>query len=161
MLINLHHGSFWILKSGCVCILSWCHNSSLHILVDACIYHHSLSCPLSFFLSSSCFSSDSAGITSNAMVDNILAPTIGYDSLPGPDSLEIMSETLSLTCISILATAFGFKTNNQRLSRLTYGQFLVLLLYMLSWAFCVTSMVVISTNDGMQQKRLTSPYRET
>ncbi|KAJ8661270.1 hypothetical protein O0I10_003019 [Lichtheimia ornata] len=82
------------------------------------------------------------------MVDNILAPTIGYDSLPGPDSLEIMSETLSLTCISILATAFGFKTNNQRLSRLTYGQFLVLLLYMLSWAFCVTSMVVISTNDG-------------
>lgn len=84
------------------------------------------------------------------MIDNILAPTIGYDSLPGPDSLEIMSETLSLTCISILATAFGFKTNNHRLSRLTYGQFLVLLLYILSWAFCVTSMVVISTNDGMQ-----------
>ncbi|KAI7874532.1 hypothetical protein K492DRAFT_174439 [Lichtheimia hyalospora FSU 10163] len=82
------------------------------------------------------------------MVDHILAPTIGYDSKPGPDSLQIMSKILSLTCISILATAFGFKLNNQRLSRLTYGQFLVLLLYMLSWAFCVTSMVVISTNDG-------------
>ncbi|KAI8138911.1 hypothetical protein BJV82DRAFT_629276 [Fennellomyces sp. T-0311] len=65
----------------------------------------------------------------------------------GPDSLEIMSELISLSCITIMAAALGSKTKRERLVNLTYGRTLVLAVYVLSWAFSVTSMVSVSTNN--------------
>ncbi|KAI9491874.1 hypothetical protein BDB00DRAFT_468471 [Zychaea mexicana] len=65
----------------------------------------------------------------------------------GPDSLEIMSELVSLACLTIMASALGAKTKRERLVNLTYGRTLVFLVYILSWAFSVTSMVSVSTNN--------------
>ncbi|KAG0745676.1 hypothetical protein G6F57_005897 [Rhizopus arrhizus] len=68
--------------------------------------------------------------------------------IAGPDKLEIISEFISLVCISVLATALGSKTFGEKIKALNYGRFIVILLYTLSWAFAVTSAVVVSTNNN-------------
>ncbi|KAG1460308.1 hypothetical protein G6F46_001777 [Rhizopus delemar] len=68
--------------------------------------------------------------------------------IAGPDKLEIVSEFISLVCISVLATALGSKTFGEKVKALNYGRFVVILLYTLSWAFAVTSAVVVSTNNN-------------
>ncbi|KAI9254487.1 hypothetical protein BDA99DRAFT_422609, partial [Phascolomyces articulosus] len=65
----------------------------------------------------------------------------------GPDALEIMSEMISLICMTIMASALGVKSKRERLVNLTYGRILVFAVYILSWAFAVTSMVSVSTNN--------------
>ena len=65
----------------------------------------------------------------------------------GPDSLEIMSEMISLICMSIMASLLGAKSKGERLANLTYGRILVFAVYILSWAFAVTSMLTVSTNN--------------
>lgn len=69
--------------------------------------------------------------------------------IAGPDKLEIISEFISLVCISVLATALGSKTFGEKIKALNYGRFIVILLYTLSWAFAVTSAVVVSTNNSI------------
>ncbi|KAI8980811.1 hypothetical protein BDB01DRAFT_795686 [Pilobolus umbonatus] len=66
----------------------------------------------------------------------------------GPDVLEIISEFISLTCISVLASALGSKTYGEKVKTINYGRLLVILLYFMSWAFAVTSAVVVSTNNN-------------
>ncbi|KAI8060143.1 hypothetical protein BC940DRAFT_371535 [Gongronella butleri] len=66
----------------------------------------------------------------------------------GPDALEIGSEIISLACITVLAAALGAKTFNEKIKTLNYGRVLVILLYTFSWAFAVTSIVIVSTNNN-------------
>lgn len=66
----------------------------------------------------------------------------------GPDGLEIMSESISLACISIMAAVLGAKTKKERFSTITYGRILVLALYIFSWTFSSISIVVVSTNNS-------------
>jgi hypothetical protein len=68
--------------------------------------------------------------------------------LVGPDNLEIMSEMISLICITALATGFGNKTFGETYKNTNYGRVLVLLLYASSWAFCITSAILVSTNNS-------------
>ncbi|KAI9314171.1 hypothetical protein BX666DRAFT_1863071 [Dichotomocladium elegans] len=65
----------------------------------------------------------------------------------GPDGFEIMAECLSLGCITIMAIAMGSKSKLERFDTLTYGRFLVLILYILSWTFSVFAIVIVSTNN--------------
>ena len=65
----------------------------------------------------------------------------------GPDGLEIMSEMISLICMTILGGLLGAKSKRECLVNLTYGRILVFIVYMLSWAFAVTSMLSVSTNN--------------
>ncbi|KAG2218132.1 hypothetical protein INT45_000430 [Circinella minor] len=65
----------------------------------------------------------------------------------GPDALEIMSEMISLICMTIMASLLGAKSKHERLTSLTYGRILVFAVYILSWAFAVTSMLTVSTNN--------------
>jgi hypothetical protein len=65
-----------------------------------------------------------------------------------PDTMEIGSEFISLTCITVLAIALGAKTYNEQMKTLNYGRFLVIMLYVLSWAFATTSIIIVSTNDS-------------
>lgn len=65
----------------------------------------------------------------------------------GPDGLEIMSEIISLACISIMALLFGSKSKIERFNTLTYGRTLVILLYILSWLFSAIAIVSVSTNN--------------
>ncbi|ORX44113.1 hypothetical protein DM01DRAFT_1399346 [Hesseltinella vesiculosa] len=65
----------------------------------------------------------------------------------GPDGLEVMSEAISLFCISLLAIVFGAKSYNETWKTTNYGRIIVLLLYICSWSFSVTSVLVVSTND--------------
>ena len=66
----------------------------------------------------------------------------------GPDPLELGSEFISLACITVLAVALGIKTDGEKLKSLNYGRALVIILYFFSWAFSVTSIVIVSTNNG-------------
>ncbi|KAG0764944.1 hypothetical protein G6F57_005223 [Rhizopus arrhizus] len=65
-----------------------------------------------------------------------------------PDGLELASEFTSLACITVLAVALGVKTYGEQMKSINYGRVLVILLYTLSWAFAVTSVVVVSTNNN-------------
>ncbi|KAI9472409.1 MAG: hypothetical protein EXX96DRAFT_622586 [Benjaminiella poitrasii] len=66
----------------------------------------------------------------------------------GPDILEIISEFISLVCITVLSVAIGSKTFGETLKTINYGRFMVIMLYLVSWAFAVTSVVVVSTNNN-------------
>lgn len=66
----------------------------------------------------------------------------------GPDILEIISEFISLVCITVLASAIGSKTHGEKIKTINYGRFMVIMLYLLSWSFAVTSVVVVSTNNS-------------
>lgn len=66
----------------------------------------------------------------------------------GPDILEIISELISLVCITVLATAIGSKTFGETIKSINYGRFMVINLFLLSWAFAFTSAVVVSTNNS-------------
>lgn len=66
----------------------------------------------------------------------------------GPDILEMISEFISLVCITVLATAIGSKTYGETLKTLNYGRFMVINIFLLSWAFAFTSAVIVSTNDS-------------
>ncbi|KAG2221395.1 hypothetical protein INT45_012646 [Circinella minor] len=76
-------------------------------------------------------------------MDNVAA----HSSRDGPDALEIMSEVISLMCMTILGFLLGAKSKRESLVNLTYGRILVFVVYMLSWSFAVTSMVSVSTNN--------------
>ncbi|KAI8884290.1 hypothetical protein K501DRAFT_312981 [Backusella circina FSU 941] len=81
------------------------------------------------------------------MSKNITAPDFNMLDV-NPDTMEIGSEFISLTCITVLAIALGAKTYNEQMKTLNYGRFLVIMLYVLSWAFATTSIVIVSTNDN-------------
>ncbi|KAI8889174.1 hypothetical protein K501DRAFT_282373 [Backusella circina FSU 941] len=66
----------------------------------------------------------------------------------GPDALEIMSELISLFCITVLSVALGAKTYGERFKSINYGRFVVILVYFTSWAFATTSAVIVSTNNN-------------
>jgi hypothetical protein len=66
----------------------------------------------------------------------------------GPDILEIISEFISLVCITLLASAIGSKTFGETIKTINYGRVMVIILYLLSWAFATTSAVVVSTNNS-------------
>ncbi|CAO3616445.1 unnamed protein product [Cunninghamella blakesleeana] len=68
--------------------------------------------------------------------------------LVGPDGLEMMSEMISLICITLLACGFGSKTYLENYKEINYGRVLVILQYMSSWAFAFTSCILVSTNDN-------------
>lgn len=79
---------------------------------------------------------------------NSTNPNVTLDLGPvNPDTYEMASELTSLTCITVLAVALGAKTYGEKFKTLNYGRALVILLYSLSWAFAVTSVVVVSTNN--------------
>ncbi|KAI9016315.1 hypothetical protein CLU79DRAFT_819962 [Phycomyces nitens] len=81
--------------------------------------------------------------------DDAMAIRIQLPSgLVGPDVLEIVSEVISLTCITVLAVAMGSKTYGEQIKTVNYGRVLVILLYFLSWAFATTSVVLVSTNNN-------------
>ncbi|KAI8337801.1 hypothetical protein BD560DRAFT_28042 [Blakeslea trispora] len=68
--------------------------------------------------------------------------------LVGPDVLEITSELISLLCITVLASAVGSKTFGEKIKTINYGRLMVIVLYLLSWAFATTSIIVVSTNNN-------------
>lgn len=65
-----------------------------------------------------------------------------------PDALEIISEFISLVCITVLASAIGLKTYGEKIKTINYGRVMVILLYVTSWAFATTSAIIVSTNNN-------------
>ncbi|CAO3595210.1 unnamed protein product [Absidia cylindrospora] len=65
-----------------------------------------------------------------------------------PDGGELASEVIGLIGISVMCTLFGIKTYNVQYKYLSYSRWLVLLLYMFSWAFTFTGLVLMATNNG-------------
>lgn len=65
-----------------------------------------------------------------------------------PDGSEIAAEIVTLFSISILSMFFGMKTYNVHFKYLTYSRWLILALYVFSWAFTTSSLVLVTTNNG-------------
>ncbi|RCH90589.1 hypothetical protein CU098_009096 [Rhizopus stolonifer] len=65
-----------------------------------------------------------------------------------PDSSELAAKIVSLLSFSLLSTLFGIKTYNVHFRYLTYSRWLVLALYVLSWTFTITSMLLMTTNNN-------------
>lgn len=78
----------------------------------------------------------------------VTATESNFINTPQPDGGEIVAKLVSLVSFSVLAVLFGYKTYNVQFRYLTYSRWLVLALYVLSWAFTVTSMVLVTTNNG-------------
>lgn len=72
----------------------------------------------------------------------------GFIQTPQPDGPEIAAKLVSLLSFTLLAVLFGIKTFNVQFRYLSYSRWLVLALYLLSWGFTVTSMVLVTTNNG-------------
>ncbi|KAI9276520.1 hypothetical protein BY458DRAFT_472368 [Sporodiniella umbellata] len=64
-----------------------------------------------------------------------------------PDPAEITAKIISLLCTSALSVLFGIKTFNVQFKYLSYSKWIVLVLYLLSWAFTVMSMILVTTNN--------------
>lgn len=60
---------------------------------------------------------------------------------------EILSQVISLSCISVLSILAGAKTSTEKLRHLTYARLLILLVYLASWAFTTMSTILIATNN--------------
>ncbi|KAJ2955969.1 hypothetical protein NQZ79_g8130 [Umbelopsis isabellina] len=76
-------------------------------------------------------------------------------SVPNPMNVgmewdEILSQVVSLSCISVLSTLAGSKTSTERLRHLTYARLLILLIYAISWAFTTMSTLLVATNNYNQ-----------
>lgn len=67
---------------------------------------------------------------------------------PQPDGSELAAKLVSLLSITALSILFGIKTFNVQFRYLTYSRWLVLALYVLSWAFTTISMILVTTNNG-------------
>lgn len=65
-----------------------------------------------------------------------------------PDASELATQFISLISISLLCLLFGLKTFNVQYKYLTYSRWLVIALYVQSWAFVVTAILLVSTNNG-------------
>lgn len=70
----------------------------------------------------------------------------------GPDVLEMVSEFISLICITLLAVIIGSKTYRETIKTINYGRFMTINIYLLSWAFAFTSAVVVSTNNSKKTR---------
>ncbi|KAI9365085.1 hypothetical protein BD770DRAFT_357012 [Pilaira anomala] len=81
------------------------------------------------------------------MGERLFKQELQYD-LVTPDGYEIVSEFISISCISILSFTMGLKTYGERIKALSYGRILVILLYASSWAFSTLSVIVVSTNNN-------------
>lgn len=66
-----------------------------------------------------------------------------------PDSGELSSQMISLLSITVMSTLFGIKTYNVQYKYLSYSRWLILALYVLSWAFTVAATIFVSTNNGI------------
>ncbi|KAI9016545.1 hypothetical protein CLU79DRAFT_763206 [Phycomyces nitens] len=67
-----------------------------------------------------------------------------------PDRYEIAAQSIVLVAISIISCLFGVKIFNIKFKYLTLSRWLVLILYIFSWAFTVSTTFLITTNNGNQ-----------
>lgn len=71
---------------------------------------------------------------------------------PQPDGPELAAKLVSLFSFSLLSFLFGVKTFNVHFRYLTYSRWLILTLYICSWSFTVSSMLLVTTNNRRENK---------
>ncbi|KAI8064628.1 hypothetical protein BC940DRAFT_305544 [Gongronella butleri] len=75
-----------------------------------------------------------------------------------PDSGEIASQIIGLLSASGMCFLFGIKTYNVQYKYLSYSKWLVIILYMCSWAFTACGLILVSTNNGNYMSCLLSEF---
>lgn len=65
-----------------------------------------------------------------------------------PDSSEVAAKIISLFSFSVLSVFIGSRTFNVQFRYLSYSKWLILALYINSWAYVVLSMLLVTTNNG-------------
>ncbi|GAA5804316.1 hypothetical protein HPULCUR_009803 [Helicostylum pulchrum] len=64
-----------------------------------------------------------------------------FDRTLQPDDSEIASEFVSLVCVTVLSLLIGIKTYNVQFKYLSCSRWLIIALYLLSWAFTVSAAI--------------------
>ncbi|KAG2219434.1 hypothetical protein INT45_002319 [Circinella minor] len=65
-----------------------------------------------------------------------------------PDPTELTSQMIALVSTTVMCVLFGIKTYNVDFRYLTYSRWLVIALYVNSWAFTFAAILLASTNNG-------------
>ncbi|KAI9254295.1 hypothetical protein BY458DRAFT_521071 [Sporodiniella umbellata] len=65
-----------------------------------------------------------------------------------PDTSEIVAKIIALLSISLLPFFFGLQTHNVQYRYMSYSKWLVIMLYIFSWAYTALSMLLVTTNNG-------------
>ncbi|KAI9270752.1 hypothetical protein BDA99DRAFT_534860 [Phascolomyces articulosus] len=73
-----------------------------------------------------------------------------------PDTTELSSQLIALLSTTVMCLLFGIKTYNVDFRYLTYSRWLVIALYINSWAFTYTAIILASTNNGNSMSCLLS-----
>lgn len=74
-----------------------------------------------------------------------------YHYTPQPEAGEIVSQIIGLSGITIMSALFGIKTYNIQYKYLSYSKWLVISLYFCSWAFTVSGLNLVYTNNGKKK----------
>ncbi|CAO3647281.1 unnamed protein product [Cunninghamella echinulata] len=74
--------------------------------------------------------------------------SVSYLYTPQPDTMELIHQTVGLTCVTILGILFGIKSYEVEYKFLSLAKLLVLLLYICSWAFIFSGLPIIASNNG-------------
>ena len=65
-----------------------------------------------------------------------------------PDTTELTAQMIALVSTTVMCVLFGIKTYNVDFRYLTYSRWLVIALYINSWAFTFAAILLASTNNG-------------
>ena len=65
-----------------------------------------------------------------------------------PDPTELTSQMIALISTTVMCVLFGIKTYTVDFRYLTYSRWLVIALYINSWAFTFAAILLASTNNG-------------
>lgn len=75
-------------------------------------------------------------------------PPTNFVITPQPDGGEIASQFIGLFGVTIMGVLFGIKTYNIQYRFLSYSRWLIVLLYICSWAFTFSGLALVLTNNG-------------
>ncbi|KAI9493500.1 hypothetical protein BDB00DRAFT_787984 [Zychaea mexicana] len=73
-----------------------------------------------------------------------------------PDTTELTSQLIALLSVTVMCVLFGVKTYNVDFKYLTYSRWLVICLYINSWGFTYSAILLASTNNGNNMSCLLS-----
>ncbi|KAI9308471.1 hypothetical protein BJ944DRAFT_156189, partial [Cunninghamella echinulata] len=85
-------------------------------------------------------------------------PPTSFKVTPQPDNEEIASQFIGLFGVTVVCILFGIKTYNIQYKFLSYSKWLIILLYICSWAFTVSGLTLMLTNNGNFTSCLLSEY---
>ncbi|CAO3636016.1 unnamed protein product [Cunninghamella blakesleeana] len=85
-------------------------------------------------------------------------PPTDFVITPQPDDGEIAAQIIGLFGVTTMGILFGIKTYNIQYKFLSYSRWLIVILYICSWAFTFSGLTLVLTNNGNYTSCLLSEF---